>query len=122
MRTQEIPRHEWRPFLEAFSVRNRHRLATVRVLRDQLGAQVEVRDRPFQALFFEARDDAMTMVMGADADAPMEHPVRVPQRLWLEFGETGTEAALQIESGDGTRTILEFRPAPRTEAARDETP
>jgi hypothetical protein len=109
MRTREIPREQWQSFFEGFSRRHWNWLATVEVLADRLGAQIEARELPLQAVFFEARDDAITLVLGKDAQKHLEHPVAAPRRVWLEVGENGAEAALEIESESGIKTILEFR-------------
>jgi hypothetical protein len=108
-RTREIPREQWRSFFEGFSRRHWNWLATVEVLGDRIGAQIEVRELPLPAVFFEARDDSITLVMGKDSEKHLEHPVPAPRRVWLEEGEGGAEAALEIESESGTKTILEFR-------------
>lgn len=109
MKTREIPRGEWQEFFEGFSRRHRNWLATVEVLGERLGAQIEAHELPLQGAFFEARDDTITLVMGRDVNKQLEHPVRAPRRVWLEVAENGAEAALEIESEGGIKTILEFR-------------
>jgi hypothetical protein len=122
MKNREIPRGEWQEFFEGFSRRHQNWLATLEVLGKRLGAQIEARELPLRGAFFEVRDDAITLVMGRDADKQLEHAVRAPRRLWLELAENGAEAALEIESEGGIKTILEFRAVAAPEAVDGRAP
>jgi len=106
---REIPRGEWESFLEAFSRRHQGWLVTVEVLREKLGAQTEVRDLPLQGIFSERDGRRITILVGRDAQKHLAHVVESPGRLWVEVAEGGAEAALEVESEDATKTILEFR-------------
>lgn len=97
MKTREISREQWVSFFEEFSRRHLVGLATVAVLEDRLGAQVEASGLPFPGV-----------VLGKPGDH-LEHPVRAPRRAWLEIDEDGAEAVLQIEASDGTKPMREYR-------------
>jgi hypothetical protein len=107
--SREIPRGDWEAFFEGFSRRHLGWLSTLEVLRERLGAQTEARELPFQGVFAEGDGDRVTILVGRDAQEHLAHVVEDPRRLWVEVGEGGAEAALDIESEDGTKTILEFR-------------
>jgi hypothetical protein len=107
--SREIPRGEWEAFFEGFSRRHQGWLSTLEVLRERLGAQTEARELPFQGAFSDRNGDRVTILVGRDAGDHLAHVVENPSRLWVEVGEGGAEAALDIESDDGTKTILEFR-------------
>ena len=111
MGTREIPREQWQEFFDGFSRRHRNWLATVEVLGKRLGAQIEARGLPFEAVFFEARSDAITLVVDNKLGSHLEHPVAAPRRVWVEVAGTGAEVALEIESEGEIKTILEFRAA-----------
>ncbi len=115
MRSRSVPRAEWATFLEGFSRRHRDWLATVEVLGRQ-GAQVEARELPLQGLTCEPDGRSITILFGRRSEDHLEHPVEDPQQVWVEVAEDGAEAALEIESGNGTKTILEFRSVAPPEA------
>ena len=50
--------------------------------------------------------------LGRVPEKHIEHVVEEPKRVWVELSEEGAEAALEIESNDGAKTILQFRSAP----------
>lgn len=117
MRNRQIPRAEWFHFFREFSARHEDWLVTVRVVSPRFGSQVEVRELPLEGI-----------VAGADARGPIsihvgrtpaqhvEHEVTDPVQVWVELAESGAEEAVEIESKDGTKTIVEFRVAPPPEA------
>lgn len=38
----------------------------------------------------------------------LEHEIEVPKQVWVELSEQGAEEALEVESLDGTKTVIEF--------------
>jgi Family of unknown function (DUF5335) len=106
---REIPRGEWERFFEGFSRRHQGWLATVEVLREKLGAQTEARELPLQGIFSEHAGGRFTILLGGQPEEHLAHAVENPRRLWVEVTEGGAEAAIEVESEDGTKTILEFR-------------
>jgi hypothetical protein len=112
MRTTEIPAREWTAFFDAFSRRHQGWLAKLSVLDPKLGAQVEAAELPLQGVVADPRGLGIAISLGERPD-DMEHAVRHPRRVWVELaGERDEgEQALEIESADGTRAILEFRGA-----------
>ena len=112
MTTREIPTQEWTAFCDGFSRRYQGWLVRLSVLDPKLGAQVEAVDLPLQGIVADPRGLGIAISLGERPD-DVEHSVRRPQRVWVELaGERDeAEAALEIESADGTRAILEFRGA-----------
>lgn len=112
MRTTEIPAREWTAFCDAFSRRHQGWLAKLSVLDPKLGAQVEAAELPLQGVVADPRGLGIAISLGERPD-DVEHAVRHPRRVWVELaGERDEgEEALEIESADGTRAILEFRGA-----------
>ena len=111
LRNRQIPKSEWVAFLEDFSRRHLDRLATVEVL-GPLGAQVEARELPLMGLSCEPSGRSVTIYLGHALDQHLEHPIDAPWDIWVEMGENGAELALEVESRDGTRTILALGEAP----------
>lgn len=112
MRNRQVPHAEWLPFFEAFTRRHQGWLATVRVIDPKLGAQVEARDLPLEGIVVDAGSKGpISILLGKGTQSNIEHPVDRPEQVWVEMTEEGAEAALEIESAGGIKTILEFRGA-----------
>jgi len=110
MRTRQVPRAEWVPFFDAFTRRHEGWLATVRVIDQKIGSQVEARDLPLEGIVpGSGKGDSLSILLGKRPDANVEHPVERPEQVWVEITDRGAEAALEIISADNRRTILEFR-------------
>ena len=117
MRNRLIPQAEWFRFLTDFSRRHRGEAATVRVLNSKIGSQVEAQGLPLEGIETVAHGfGPIAIFLGsAPPEANIEHLVQEPQQVWLECSEEGVEEALDIESVDGTKTLIQLAPAAREE-------
>lgn len=112
MQTREIPREEWITFFDAFSRMHEGRLATVEVLGRDLGAQVEASELPFVGITAELKGsdgDSVSIIVGTAAANHITHTVTRPTHVTLEQNESGADEVLQVESANGTRSLLSFR-------------
>ena len=109
MRTRLIPHAEWFPFFQGFTRRHPGSPATVWLLGPQLGAQVQARDLPLEAIIADPLATTITIQLGGLVGRNVEHPVPQPIAVWEELTEEGDEKALGINSADGTTTLVEFR-------------
>ncbi|MGQ0751728.1 MAG: DUF5335 family protein [Betaproteobacteria bacterium] len=101
-RTREIPRSEWRPFLERFSREHRAWLATVeRVSND--GLQVEAMERPLNCV---SAGEGIEIRFEDDTD---QVEVVEPAALRIEETDEGAVCALRIDDESGERVKLSFR-------------
>ena len=110
MRNRLIPRPEWSRFFDEFSRRHRGRAATVQVFGPKLGSQVEARDLPLEGIVAGADTvGPVTIHLGSAPPRPnLEHHVDEPDQIWVELTDAGVEEALEIESEDGTKTVVQF--------------
>lgn len=110
MANRLVPRSEWFYFFDGFSRRHQGRATTVRVLSPRLGSQVEARDMPLEGVV--ARGDASGTISIHLGSAPprsnIEHEIYTPRRVWVELSDAGAERALEVESEDGTQTVIEL--------------
>ena len=114
MQTVEIPREAWAQRLNEFTAIHEGWLVSLDVLGSTIGgAQSEIRDLPLLSVATDSADheDAIAISAGRSAHEHITHRVYAPTRVQLERREDGADVALQIESADGTRTILRFRAA-----------
>ncbi len=114
MPTQEIPRTEWNTFFNSFSRQHEGWLATLEVFGPEVGAQEEAHELPFESVSVAsetADSTAIAISMGKAPEDHISHSVEKPTRVWLEKTDRGVDAALEIESEDQTKTLLQFRSA-----------
>jgi Family of unknown function (DUF5335) len=114
MRNRLVPRSEWFRFFGDFSRRHRGWPTTVSVLNPKLGSQVEARDMPLEGIV--SRADATGPISIHLGSAPprsnIEHEIEEPNQVWVELSEEGAEEALDVESRDGTKTVIQFSRRP----------
>ena len=112
MRNRHLPHADWRRFFRGLSDRHEDWLVTVRVLSPALGSQIAARDLPLEGIVSgPAVGGPIAIHLGRVPEKHVEHVVQEPKRVWVELSEEGAEAALEIESNDGAKTILQFRSA-----------
>jgi hypothetical protein len=110
MRTRQIPRAEWFLFFQRFNRRHEGWLATLYVTGPRIGAQIEARELPLEGIVADpVGEGPIAIHLGQDPNKHLEHPVSDPVQVWVELDDNDAEAAVEIESSDGTKTILEFR-------------
>jgi hypothetical protein len=110
MKTVGVRQAAWTSFFDAFSRTHQGWLMKLTVLDPKLGAQMEALELPLQGVVADARGGNITIMLGK-RPTDVEHAVRNARRVWVELGDDDAEAAVEIESADGTKAILEFRSA-----------
>jgi Family of unknown function (DUF5335) len=113
MRNRLVPRSEWFQFFDAFSRRHQGRIATVHVFGPGIGYQTEARSMPLEGVVSNAdATGPIAIYLGAAPPGTnIEHEIDEPKQVWVELTDSGAEKALQVESKDGTKTMLELRAA-----------
>ena len=115
MQTEEIGPRDWRSFFEGFSRAHEGWLANVEVL-GQLGAQPVASELPLVGIVVDgpARKRSLSIVLGG-GDELMTHTISKPAHVQIERTDQGADAAVEIESKDGEKTLLTFRTTAPTE-------
>jgi hypothetical protein len=109
MRDRQVPRAEWFNFFRGFSERHADSPATVRILSPRFGCQVEARDLPLEGIVADRMGcGPISIHAGRDPERHIEHEVANPIQVWVELADDGAEEALDIESDDGTKTLVIF--------------
>jgi hypothetical protein len=115
MPTQEIPREDWATFFDGFSRQHEGWLATLEVFDPEMGAQEEAHELPLKGVTIAAENGAprkgVAITLGKTAGHQVTHTIAEPTRVWLNQTSAGANAALEIESADGAKTLLRFRSA-----------
>jgi hypothetical protein len=113
MQTIELSRSEWPEWLDRFTQVHVGWLVSVDVLRPDLGAQREIDNLPLIGVSADRVEPHGTLVIsvGRSPTLHLTHVVHDVTRLHVERTDAGADAALQIASSDGSKTILRFRVA-----------
>lgn len=118
MQTLEIQPARWSRALEEFSVIHEGWLVSVDVIAQSLGAQPEVSNLPLMGVVAEIgsrREPVVTVAAGLLDGQQITHTIQAPTRIWIERTDEGADAAMEIESADGTKTILRLKTPVRAE-------
>jgi predicted phosphoribosyltransferase len=104
-----VPRTEWSRFFRGFTRRHEGWRVNVRIVCPSLGSQVESIGLPLEGIVADAGGHApISILMGRVPGRNVEHEVPDPRQVWVKLSPAGAEESLEIESEDGTQTILEF--------------
>jgi hypothetical protein len=111
MQTVEIAHEAWAQTLNEFTAIHEGWLVSLDVLAPTIGAQLAINNLPLLGVSVDRVDhhDAITISAARAAAEHMTHTIRAATRVYIERREDGADVALQIESADGTTTILRFR-------------
>ena len=110
MRTVEIPREAWVQRLNEFTSIHAGWLVSLDVLGSDLGAQHEIDNLPLLCVGADRTDHDRTIEVSVGRSGEhLTHMIAGATRIYIERTDDGADAALQVESADGTKTILRFR-------------
>jgi hypothetical protein len=112
MRVTEIPRSEWRNFLEGFASRHQGWLADLERRQHGNGSIPLVLERPLHKINVDPKAGGrIVLVFGRPDGAQTSQTVDAPIRIKFLEAEPGADAGLEIESADGTSLVMRFRSA-----------
>lgn len=108
----EIRREEWIEYFRDFSRRNQSRPTKLEIF-GELGAQSEERHLPLGGVSVEetAQGTRLEIMLGAGTAADprhLTHTITRVTRIMPKLSESGSDEAIEIESADGSKTLLCF--------------
>ena len=115
MATEEIPQDHWAQFFDDFSQEHTNWQTSVELMGREIGDQPRADNAPLQGISFdqfgsEAGD--IEVALGDTADDFQIHRIEHPTHVRLTETQNGAELDLQIESAEGTTTLVRLRPFP----------
>jgi len=115
MQTVDVPNESWPQTLNEFTSTHEGWLVSLDVLNPEMGAQPEISELPLVGIWADQidHDRSITVSAARSAGEHISHTIRDARRVQIERTDEGADAALAVESGDGTKTILRFRSAGR---------
>jgi hypothetical protein len=84
--------------------------ATIEIVGEDIGDQIEAQKLPWHALVYDEPNDVLEIsVGGVDPAVPvvLRHEIHSPEGLWVEETE-GSVRAISIKCEDGPQTIVRF--------------
>jgi hypothetical protein len=113
--TEEIPPGAWDSAFATVNRRYRNWLVTIEQVGPETPYGVPAENRVLDGIFAmpcESGRAVLVCLASATPAAQAQGCVAVPEakRVWLKCNENGTDEAVEIESADGTMTILYFSP------------
>jgi len=111
MSTREVTRNEWTSFFNIFSKQHEGWLASLEILGDEVGAQTEAVELPFEGISFNEEDEPESVIisLGKTPEDHVSHTVERPRHVWLKQTVEGAHDSLEIEEEGNQKTLLRFR-------------
>jgi hypothetical protein len=115
--TLEIPKQQWKRFLDGLSKRRFDWRTKIEVMNDSIGSQILSEGLPLVGVTAEERHDGGIVVeiaLGATAaDGHQTHSIVNPTKIAFLSEDTGEGEILEIEEANGTKTLVQIiEPAP----------
>ena len=117
MAATEIDRSSWAPFLDTVTNSLMGKQAEIEVVSLDLGDQIEAEWTPLIGMTYDRKDDLIEIALDE-----LDHLIRSPRQLFVDYGVGENVAAIEIVDGDGTQQIVKFKdalalPAPAGDAS-----
>lgn len=100
----QIDRSRWAPFLDAITNSLIGKQAEIEVVSLDLGDQIEAEWTPLIGITYDRKDDLIEIALDE-----LDHLIRSPRELFLDYAVGGIVAAIEIVDADGNRQIVKFR-------------
>lgn len=112
----DVPHEQWLAFLDSFSRQHLDWLVTIEV-ESLPGTLVAVEQRQLKGISIDRADgkERVYVQVGYGRKEHITHIVDSPIRIRFRRSEAGAHEGLEIESVDGTTTVIRFRSAARPE-------
>ena len=110
MQTREIPREQWVKFFDDFSKNHEGWIVTLEVVGSDIGDQEEASGLPLVGISADAkaRENRIDLMVGGKPDVDVERFIDTPKRVWVKESGIPGDEVIEVESQDGTKTLLNF--------------
>ena len=111
MKRAEVPLERWIEFFDEFSGVHQGWIVALDVMAGDLGAQQEVTGLPLVGITVDVKHQPqrLEIMVGGRAEAHLTRVIESPTRIW------NIRDAIDVESGDGTVTLLRFMKVEHTD-------
>jgi hypothetical protein len=118
MPTIDVPQKDWIQTLNQFSALHDGWIVSLDVLAPTLGAQPQIRELALRGITaeFATREPIITIAASRADGEHITHIIHSPTRVQIERTSDGADVAVQIQSDDGTASILRFKTVARADS------
>ena len=104
MAAAEIDRSRWGPYLDLLTNSLIGKQAEIEVVSLDLGDQIEAEWTPLIGVTYDHKDDLIEIAL-----EDLDHLIRSPRQLFIDYAVGGAIAAIQIIDADGNQQIVRFK-------------
>lgn len=104
MTATKIDRSRWAPFLDTATKSLAGKRAEIEVVSLDLGDQIEAEWIPLIGITYDPKDDLIEIALEG-----LDHLIRSPRELFIDYSVGDVAAALEIIDADGRRQIVKFK-------------
>ena len=106
----DVAPEEWNAFMARFTRENRGAHAEVEVLGLEAGHYVPLENRPFDGIAADVKDgeNVVWLMFGQNPDSRLTHGIQQVTAIRVRPPVGSSGAAIEVDSSDGTRTLLEL--------------
>lgn len=107
--TNIINKEQWKTYFDGLSRKMVDFETSIQILSNESGAQMISSGLPFSGITFDERDDKskIEIQVGEPTKTHLSHNIFTPKMVAFE-GDASSGGTLDIEEGDGTKTLVRF--------------
>jgi hypothetical protein len=107
-KTREIPKSQWQEFFSGFSDEHDAEPVDVQVVGSDVGAQIEGQELHLRGISRTGKEESsdLALLLESVDGRHLTHMIEKPVHVWLQKTPESTDKTLEIESADGTRTLV----------------
>jgi len=117
--TTELDPEKWQEYFDSITPNIDGMLATIEVMSEQLGDQLDVQQLPLQAIGYDPKDNMVEVAVGGRGvryPVLLRHFISDPQTISIEESSPLRPAAILVTDAGGVRTLIRVSEAATLEA------
>ena len=117
--TTELAAARWQEYFDSIAPNIAGMLATIEVMSEQLGDQVDVQQLPLQAISYDPKDHMLEIAVGGRGvryPVLLRHFISDPQTISVEESSSLMPTAILVTDAGGVRTLIRVSEAAALEA------
>jgi hypothetical protein len=110
MGTRDIPREQWVRFFDDFSKNHEGWIVTLEVVGSDIGDQKEASRLPLVGISADVKshENRVEIIVGGRPSADVTRFIERPKHVWVKESRIPGDEAIEVESEDGIKTLLNF--------------
>jgi hypothetical protein len=117
--TTELTAERWQEYFDSITPNIDGMLATIEVMSEELGDQLDVQQLPLQAIGYDPKDNMLEVAVGGRGvryPVVLRHFISDPQTISIEESSSLRPTAILVTDTGGVRTLIRVSEAATLEA------